>query len=424
VTVQLLNSSGTVMATTTTATNGNYTFGSLAAGSYSVRVVSSTLPTGVTPTFDLDGTGTAHIAAVTLTTGQARTDVDFGYKPAVPCTAGYVKDNFTTASFSNNDGTLSWSGAWIESDTAGTGVSTGNVTVGTPYSGYLHLHDSPDTGTQPSAARQVNLTGFSSATLSFTFHTTSGVDTDDAVVVEMSNNGGSSYTVLETITGIVGATTANRSYNISSYIASNTRVRFRVTNAYGVDDEYFKVDTIRIDGSCTTPPPPCTAGYYKDLFDTASFSNNDGSLSWTGAWVESDTAGTGVSTGNVTVGTPIAGYLILRDYPDTGTQPSAARQANLSGFTSATLSFDFHVRTAVDPDDAVTVEVSNNGGSTYTALEALDGYTGTATDSRSYNVSAYISSNFRVRFRVSNGYGSSDELFKVDWVKIDGTCAP
>ncbi|HXU43972.1 MAG TPA: SdrD B-like domain-containing protein, partial [Thermoanaerobaculia bacterium] len=424
VTVQLLNSSGTVTATTTTATNGNYTFGSLAAGSYTVRVVSSTLPAGVTPTFDLDGTATAHTAAVTLTTGQTRTDVDFGYKPAVPCTAGYVKDNFTTASFSNNDGTLSWSGAWIESDTAGAGVSTGNVTVGTPYSGYLHLHDSPDTGTQPSAARQVNLSGFASATLQFTFHTTSGVDADDAVVVEMSNNGGSTYTVLETITGITGSTIATRTYNITSYIASNTRVRFRVTNAYGVSDEYFKVDTIRIDGSCSPPPPTCTAGYYKDNFDTASFSNNDGSLSWAGAWVESDTAGAGVSAGNVTVGTPIAGYLILRDYPDTGTQPSAARQANLSGFVSATLSFDFHVRTAVDPDDAVTVEVSKDGGATYTVLEILDGYTGTATDSRSYNVSAYISSNFRVRFRVSNNYGASDELFKVDWVKVDGACTP
>jgi hypothetical protein len=245
------------------------------------------------------------------------------------------------------------------------------------------------------------------------------------VVIEVSNNGGSSYTVLETITGIVGATTATRSYNISSYIASNTRVRFRVTNAYGVSDEYFKVDTIRIDGACTPPPAPCTAGYYKDLFDTASFSNNNGTLSWTGSWVESDTAGAGVSAGNVTVGTPISGYMILRDSPDTGTQPSAARQANLSGFAAATLSFDFHVRTAVDPDDAVTVEVSNNGGTSYTVLEVLDGYTGTDTDSRTYNLaSSFLTSNFRVRFRVSNNYGASDELFKLDWVKINGTCAP
>ena len=124
-----------------------------------MKVVSSTLPSGFTPTYDLDGTGTAHIATFTLAAGQNRTDVDFGYRTAPTCTAGYFKDHFNTASFSNNDGTLSWAGSWVESDSAGAGVSSGNVTVGSPYSGYLFLRDNPDTGTQPSAARQANLSG-------------------------------------------------------------------------------------------------------------------------------------------------------------------------------------------------------------------------------------------------------------------------
>ncbi|HEX2644061.1 MAG TPA: SdrD B-like domain-containing protein [Thermoanaerobaculia bacterium] len=639
--VELLNSGGTVIATTTTDANGIYTFANLAAGSYTVRVVSSTLPAGgLAPTYDLDGTGTAHTAAVTLNAGQSRTDVDFGYRGtrslgdrvwkdldgdgvqeagepgingvtvrlflgtaevastvtsgdgnysftnlpettftvkidtatlpagatqtydldglatphqatvnltasrtdvdfgyriAASCTAGYFKDHFSNASFSNNDGTLSWAGSWIESDTAGTGVSSGNVTVGNPYSGYLFLRDSPDTGTQPSAARQVNLSGFSSATLSFSFHVRTGVDPEDAVVIEISKNGGTSYTVLETLDGYSGTAEDSRSYNITSYIASNTRIRFRVSNGYGASDELFKVDWVKIDAGCSGPsipttgsagnrvwkdldgdgiqdsgepglngvtvqllnssgtvlatqltsgdgnysftglsaatyrvkvvsstlpsgltptydldgtgtahfatftlndgqnrtdidfgyrtPPACPSpGYFKDLFDTASFSNNNGTLSWAGAWVESDSAGTGVSSGNVTVGSPYSGYLFLRDYPDTGTQPSAARQANLSGYVSATLSFSFHVRTAVDPDDAVVVEISKNGGTSYTVLETLDGFTGTATASRSYDISPYIASNTRIRFRVSNNYGASDELFKLDWVKIDAAC--
>ena len=124
----------------------------------------------------------------------------------------------------------------------------------------------------------------------------------------------------------------------------------------------------------------------------------------------------------MTVGNPYAGYLFLRDNPDTGTQPSAARQANLSGFTSATLTFDFHVRTAVDPDDAVVIEVSKNGGTSYTVLETLSGFSGTYTGSRSYNISSYIASNTRIRFRVSTNYGADDELFKLDWIKIDGAC--
>jgi phosphotransferase system IIB component len=416
VTVRLFLGS-TEVASTVTAGDGNYSFTNLPETTFTVKIDTATLPAGATQTYDLDGLATPHQATVNLTSN--RTDVDFGYKITATCTAGYFTDTFTTASFSNNDGTLSGTGAWIESDVAGTGVSSGNVTVGSPYSGYLFLRDYPDTGTQPSAARQANLSGVGSATLSFSFHVRTAVDPDDAVVVEVSSNGGASYTVLETLSGFSGTYTGSRSYNISAYKASNTRIRFRVTNGYGASDELFKLDWVRIDTTCT---PTCTAGYAKDLFDTASFSNNDGTLSWAGAWIESDTAGAGVSSGNVTVGSPYAGYLFLRDYPDTGTQPSAARQVNLSGYASATLSFSFHVRTAVDPDDAVVVEVSNNGGTSYTILETLSGFTGTYTGSRSYNISAYKSSNTRIRFRVTNNYGASDELFKLDWVKIDAAC--
>ena len=80
VTVQLLSSTGAVIATTTTAGDGNYTFANLAPGTYTVKVVSSTLPAASTPTFDLDGIATAHTATFTLTAGQNRTDADFGYR--------------------------------------------------------------------------------------------------------------------------------------------------------------------------------------------------------------------------------------------------------------------------------------------------------------------------------------------------------
>ena len=214
-----------------------------------MKVVSSTVPSGSTPTYDFDGTGTAHIATFSLAAGQNRTDIDFGYRPAPSCTAGYFKDHFNNASFSNNDGTLSWSGSWVESDSAGTGVSKGNVTVGTPVSGYMILRDSPDTGTQPSAARQANLSGFSSATLTVSFHIR-GVESDDTVVIEVSNNGGSSYTALETLTGYTGTYISSRTYNISAYKASNTRVRFRIKSNYGGSDDFFKVDWVKIDASC------------------------------------------------------------------------------------------------------------------------------------------------------------------------------
>ncbi|MFQ3633123.1 SdrD B-like domain-containing protein, partial [Roseiflexus sp.] len=65
----------------TTGATGNYLIGGLFAGTYTVRVDTSTLPAGVIATYDLDGTGTSGVVtSVTLSTGQARTDVDFGYR--------------------------------------------------------------------------------------------------------------------------------------------------------------------------------------------------------------------------------------------------------------------------------------------------------------------------------------------------------
>jgi hypothetical protein len=94
VTVQLLDTASNVIASATTAGNGNYSFPNLLAGTWKVRVVTSTLPSGAVQTYDLDGTGTAHIATVSVTTGQTRTDVDFGYRvPTAPGTGtqGYWK---------------------------------------------------------------------------------------------------------------------------------------------------------------------------------------------------------------------------------------------------------------------------------------------------------------------------------------------
>ena len=85
VTVTWLGSNGVpggddVAFTVTTNASGLYSVGNLPAGNYVVSVDPATLPDNASPTFDLDGTATAHTAATTLTSGQARTDVDFGYR--------------------------------------------------------------------------------------------------------------------------------------------------------------------------------------------------------------------------------------------------------------------------------------------------------------------------------------------------------
>ncbi|MGH1505187.1 MAG: SdrD B-like domain-containing protein, partial [Acidimicrobiales bacterium] len=83
VTVELLDGTGTVIATDVTDGAGNYAFAGLEAGAYTVRVDASTLPAGVTQTDDRDATLDDE-TSITLAAGEDVSDADFGYEPPAP----------------------------------------------------------------------------------------------------------------------------------------------------------------------------------------------------------------------------------------------------------------------------------------------------------------------------------------------------
>ncbi len=173
------------------------------------------------------------------------------------------------------------------------------------------------------------------------------------------------------------------------------------------------------DGGSEPPSGDCEPGDVKDSFDSNDFSGNIGGNDWTGPWIENDVAGSGPATGNVWVDN---GFMFLKDAPDTGTEPSAAREVDLSGALVATLEFKFDTFAGVDSDDAVTVEVSDNGGATWTVLEVITGISGSVTEIHTLDISGHISANTQVRFRVSNNYGGSNEAFCLRWVKVLWSC--
>lgn len=78
--------------TDTTDASGLYLISGLASGTLSVRVDTTTLPPGSTPTYDLDGAVvTPHEASVVLAPNQESTDVDFGYQTTTYIVSGKVR---------------------------------------------------------------------------------------------------------------------------------------------------------------------------------------------------------------------------------------------------------------------------------------------------------------------------------------------
>jgi len=165
----------------------------------------------------------------------------------VDANAATVRDDFSSRSWGNNDGTDNWSGVWIEVDGASSPPSPTNGNVWITNGGELRLEDRPDTGGEPSAAREINLAGATIATLSFDWRTTNGVDSPDSVVVEVSANGGTTWSQLQNFTGISGRSSGSASYDIAAYASSNTQIRIRVNNGYGDGGETFRLDFVEVD---------------------------------------------------------------------------------------------------------------------------------------------------------------------------------
>jgi peptidase C25-like protein len=183
--------------------------------------------------------GTARTTSFTTGNTTTPTGSDNAWTTLFDSTGDTFRDNFSTNAYTNNDGTLAWATNWLETNDDNN-ATNGQIRV---TGGELRVGDNGDANPS-SIQREANLSasGITSATLSFNFRTT-GTETTDQMAVQVSANGGTTWTTLETFTGVFAA--SSRSYDISSFIASNTRVRFLEITGYGNNDFFF-VDNLQI----------------------------------------------------------------------------------------------------------------------------------------------------------------------------------
>lgn len=162
-----------------------------------------------------------------------------------------VRDNFGTAAYNNNDGTLNWTTSWAETNDNNS-AGSGKILI---TGGELRLGDNGSTGASAARIeREADLSSFTSATLSFDRRTT-GVEAGDQYRVEVSSDGGANWNILETWTG--SQADATESYDISAYMAANTRIRFIHVTGYvssNPQPDYLFVDNLRIQGTAAIPP--------------------------------------------------------------------------------------------------------------------------------------------------------------------------
>ena len=193
-------------------------------------------------------------------------------------------------------------------------------------------------------------------------------------------------------------------------------------------DISLQAPTLDLHGDVTTTTTTTTAQAYRDTFDTAAHSNSDGTINWAATpWVESnDTA-----TGNVVTGGQIQldnGTNELRFVSGDGA--SIARTVNLSGLTTATLSFDYdrlNNGNSIDAGETVEVQYSASGSFTpgnFTILQTIGSNSGnifTGAGSSTFNLNlAGAGASSAIRF-VSSAISTVGEEVRINNFNIATT---
>ncbi|QDU51614.1 DUF4347 domain-containing protein [Gimesia panareensis] len=163
-----------------------------------------------------------------------------------------VLDQFSSQSYGNNDGTQNWNSNWVENDNSGGSQSASNGDVRIT-GGELRMVG--DSGADNSVTREVDLSTAHDATLSFDA-TSSGTEAGDTFSVQISDDGGGSWTVLDVLEDYSGS----YSKDISAYLAADTQIRIQIDSGYDggllgiLFVEYLYIDNVQVSYTVNNPP--------------------------------------------------------------------------------------------------------------------------------------------------------------------------
>ena len=191
-------------------------------------------------------------------------------------------DNFGTQAYTNNDGSQNFAAGWIESNDNGS-ATTGAIFVNA--GGFLRLSNQGDVAPftrQPALERQMDLSSYAAAVLSFDWVSGSGADlisagfdSGDSFSVGVSSNGGATWHVLDEFGNISGTQSGTALYDISGHLSATTRIRLRITNRYAGTNEWVDIDNLQVRAVTTANGAAPDPGHWQLEVDLSGTVNGE-----------------------------------------------------------------------------------------------------------------------------------------------------
>ncbi len=166
-------------------------------------------------------------------------------------------------------------------------------------------------------------------------------------------------------------------------------------------------------GACTPSHPQCglappSCDTLADNFGLVSYGNQDGSVNWASNWIEGNDDGD-PSNGDIR----ISGNRLLIENSDR----SITRNADLSSYTTSTLTFDYQENGFDNNNDYVDIEV-RGGGNGWTSLQHFAGSSVGSGSSNTTVPSSFLANDFSIRLITSPSLASNDQFY-VDNFRIE-----
>lgn len=307
------------------------------------------------------------------------------------CSTGASADTFSdffdVALYNNQDGSNNWSVDWDENRDDDSPTS-GDIQI---ISGELRIKDD-----RVRITRELDLSSYGFANLSFDYREVGFDDNDDEINVEVRSGGGGGWTRLVRYRG-ANVNSGSASFDIdASFLATDTEIRFRSGRRTGNNDQFF------VDNVIITALQTVAAGDFTDFFNVAAYSNQDGSRNFSTDWAENRDDGS-PTAGDVQI---ISGELRLQNR-----RVELIRELDLSGFAGATMTFDYREVGFDDRDDVINVEVRSGGAGGWTRLVR---YRGANVNSGSASLvipASLMAVDTEIRFRSGRRTGNNDQFF-------------